>query len=155
MANTNYTIQLKQDAGGVSAVVLRNSTTQPVDATSGAPNRLVLKSGFPDVGANSPLVQVSVTGATNATPIVITVSDATNLANGDWVVVEGVGGNTNANGNFYLAAKSGSTFELAGSAGNASYTSGGRLTKLNKAGSFPVALASVMAGILNDKSVIG
>jgi hypothetical protein len=71
----------------------------------------------------------SITGATNATPIVIT-SNAHGLANGGLVVITGVGGNTYANGLRKVANVATNTFELqdlngSNVAGNAAYTSGG------------------------------
>jgi len=67
----------------------------------------------------------NVTGATNASPIVITVSTAHGLADGQDVTITGVGGNTAANGTFTIASASGSTFSLVGSTGNGTYTTGG------------------------------
>jgi hypothetical protein len=68
-----------------------------------------------------------ITAASNATPIVIT-SVGHGLQNGDVVAISAVGGNTNANGKFTVANKTNDTFELAGSAGNSAYTSGGVFT---------------------------
>ena len=68
---------------------------------------------------NSPI-----TAVTNASPIVIT-SAAHGLTNGEEVIVSEVGGNTNANGTHTIANVTTNTFELVGSTGNASYTSGG------------------------------
>lgn len=67
----------------------------------------------------------TITGATNASPIVVTVSAIGALANGDVISVAGVGGNTAANGTQTVGSISGSTFHLVGSAGNGAYTSGG------------------------------
>lgn len=66
----------------------------------------------------------SVTGATNASPIVIT-SASHGLSTGTYVVVASVGGNTAANGNHTVTYVSDNTFSLDGSAGNGAYTSGG------------------------------
>lgn len=72
----------------------------------------------------------SVTGATNATPIVIT-SNSHGLSNGDCVGVASVGGNTAANGYIWkVANKATNTFELEGSSGNGAYTSGGTWYKV-------------------------
>lgn len=72
-------------------------------------------------------VAQAITGATNASPIVITYSGSDNFANGDIVMISGVGGNTAANGRWTVAnVNTGSnTFELSGSTGNGAYTSGG------------------------------
>jgi hypothetical protein len=53
----------------------------------------------------------AVTGATNATPIVITATSH-GWANGDWVIIAGITGNTNANGVFKIANQAANTFEL-------------------------------------------
>lgn len=77
-----------------------------------------------------------ITGATNATPIVIT-SASHGLRSGDQVYIIGVGGNTAANNtvtnpNWYIKKLTDNTFELysestltTGVAGNGAYTSGG------------------------------
>jgi|SRR5215207_10180979 len=76
-------------------------------------------------------VGTAITGATNATPIVIT-STSHGLSDGDLVAITSVGGNTNANGVFRVAGSTANTFQLtdpdtgANIAGNAAYTSGGR-----------------------------
>jgi hypothetical protein len=66
----------------------------------------------------------SITGATNATPIAITCT-AHGYSTGDTVVVAAVVGNTNANGTWEITNTGANTFTLNGSAGNATYTSGG------------------------------
>jgi hypothetical protein len=63
----------------------------------------------------------AVTGATNATPIVLTVTSS-GLSDGDIVTVENVGGNTAANGEWEVTV-SGNNVTLVGSAGNGSYVS--------------------------------
>jgi len=75
-----------------------------------------------------PLVQkyksTTITGATNATPIVIT-SVAHGRSTGDKIYNENVGGNTNANGVFSITKLTDDTYSLDNSVGNAAYTSGG------------------------------
>ena len=72
----------------------------------------------------------TVSGATNASPIVLTVT-AHGWANGDIIVVSKVGGNTSANGTWQVANQATNTVELRtvkdnlASVGNGSYTSGG------------------------------
>lgn len=65
-----------------------------------------------------------ITGATNASPIVIT-SDNHGLQAGQRVTIENVGGNTAANGTHTVANPALNTFELSGTTGNGAYTSGG------------------------------
>lgn len=66
----------------------------------------------------------TITGATTATPIVVT-STAHGFTNGQYVEIEGVLGNTAANGVWVVANAAANTFELTGSVGAGSYTSGG------------------------------
>jgi hypothetical protein len=66
----------------------------------------------------------SITGATNASPIQITVANH-GLGTGETVVVASVGGNTAANGTWVITVTGANTFTLNGSAGNGVYTSGG------------------------------
>lgn len=79
----------------------------------------------------------AVTGATNAAPIRITTATDHGLDIGDVVVIENVGGNTNANGVWYADPVSATEFDLytdsivgAPRAGNAAYTSGGTILDL-------------------------
>lgn len=76
------------------------------------------------VGNGAYVANRAVTTATNATPIVVT-SNSHGFNNGDVVTIRDVLGNTNANGIWTVANKTTNTFELAGSVGNAAYTSGG------------------------------
>lgn len=77
----------------------------------------------------------AITGATNATPIVVT-ANSHGLSNGDFVTIHGVAGNTAANGHFKVANVTTNTFELtdpvtgANVAGSGSYTSGGYVISL-------------------------
>jgi hypothetical protein len=73
---------------------------------------------------------VNISGATNATPIVIT-NNGHNLQNGDLVEITGVVGNTAANGIRTVANRTANTFELSGSVGNGAYTSGGVANKIS------------------------
>lgn len=69
-----------------------------------------------------------ITGATNATPIVIT-SVAHGQTDGDIITVSGVLGNTAANGTWTIANLTSDTFELVDSVGNGAYVSGGIFTR--------------------------
>lgn len=71
---------------------------------------------------------LTVSGATNASPIVVTTSAAHLLSTGQTVVVASVGGNTAANGTFTITVLTSTTFSLDGSTGNGAYTSGGTVT---------------------------
>lgn len=69
-----------------------------------------------------------ITDATNASPIVITTNSAHGLVDGAVVTIASVGGNTAANGTFFIDVLSSTTFSLTGSTGNGAYTSGGTVT---------------------------
>ena len=66
----------------------------------------------------------TITGATNANPIVIT-SAAHGLSTNDWVSITAVGGNTHANTTVQVTYVDAARFSLNSIAGNAAYTSGG------------------------------
>lgn len=103
------------------------------------------------LGTASNLVK-AITGATNASPIVLTVGSTTGWNVGDLVVVRGVGGNTAANGTFRISALSGTTITLQtvappggtqiNTTGNAAYTSGGTIINL----SIVAVLSDISAG---------
>ncbi|SFI15061.1 beta-1,3-glucanase family protein [Planctomicrobium piriforme] len=69
--------------------------------------------------------QGTITGASNAGPIVITTSSTAGLANGDLVKIEGILGNTAANGLFTISNVTATSFTLVNSQGNGAYTMGG------------------------------
>ena len=65
--------------------------------------------------------QKAITGATNASPIVIT-SASHGLATGEQIIIDGVQGNKAANGLWNVVAIDTDTFSLVGSAGDGEYT---------------------------------
>ncbi len=76
----------------------------------------------------------AITGATNATPVVVTCTSH-GFSNGDTVYIDGVGGNLSANGIYVIANQATNTFELTrldgtNVAGTAAYTSGGYAVNL-------------------------
>lgn len=71
----------------------------------------------------------TITGATNAEPIVLATATDHGLATGDLVVVTEVVGNTAANGRWYVEVLSSTTLRLLTSEGNGDYVSGGVITK--------------------------
>ena len=98
-----------------------------------------------------------ITDATNASPIVIT-SAAHGLNNGDQVQIEGVGGNTAANGQFIVTSVTANTFSLIGTAGNGNYTaSTGTWTKFNPitdaTNKSPIVITSNGHGLRNGDRV--
>lgn len=73
-------------------------------------------------------IDATVTGATNASPIVISVAGTHGLANGQTgVVISGVLGNTAANGTWTITRLTASTFSLNSSTGNGAYGGGGTI----------------------------
>lgn len=72
-----------------------------------------------------PLAARTITGATNATPIVVTTSVNHGYGDNDTVEVAGVVGNTAANGFWKITWLSATTYSLDGSVGNGAYVSGG------------------------------
>jgi hypothetical protein len=145
MATTNYAIFIDEATGNYAPVVHRTPATPPAGGTRVA---------IPDESdnANSGITNVVVSGATNATPIVLTVPSGHGIANGTPVTVSGVGGNTAANGTFVLSASGGTTITLGNSAGNGAYTSGGVVSARTRTAVLPVALAKAVAAVLNDLS---
>lgn len=82
----------------------------------------------------------AITGATNATPIVIT-SNAHGYENGDTVFIASVGGNTAANGYRIVQGVTANTYQLttlagANVAGSGAYTAGGTATRYFGGGRF-------------------
>lgn len=98
----------------------------------------------------------AITGATNATPIVVTATGH-GYANGDIVVIVGVAGNTSANGTWQTANQATNTFELRtvkdnlASVGNAAYTSGGVAVNLTGA----LNRQDVDAGVVGTDQTLG
>lgn len=102
----------------LSAAITRVSTSS--SPTTGIVTTTVANAG----GDVSGISNLAVTGATNASPIVITTATH-GLSTGDYVTITGVTGNTAANGTWTITVLSGTTFSLDSSAGNAAYGSGG------------------------------
>lgn len=72
-------------------------------------------------GAGSAVAMHLISGATNATPIVITVAANSGLKTGDRIAISGITGNTGANGEWTIEAVTATTFKLLGSVGNGTY----------------------------------
>lgn len=70
------------------------------------------------------VLSLSLTGATNASPIQITTAKPHGYVNGDTVFIDGVTGNIAANGTWVIANLTSTTFTLTGSHGSGNYTSG-------------------------------
>jgi hypothetical protein len=109
-----------------------SSNTNPNDVQVGGQYKVgvYLASGLAATSSSriyavSPTTQ-AITGASNATPIVLTAT-AHGVTTGEAVYVSKVGGNTAANGIWKVTAATADTLNLLGSSANANYTSGGIL----------------------------
>lgn len=114
---TTSAVDVGQVGGSGDAV--SDSITRPANTTQYAANDEVN-------------ISLSVSGATNATPIEITTSAAHGLSTGDRVTVASVGGNTAANGNWAITVTSTTKFTLDGSVGANDFTTGGTVAKCLK-----------------------
>lgn len=74
------------------------------------------------------VVATTISGATNASPIVITTLTAHGFTTGQTVLVSGVNGNTAANGRWVVVVLTSTTLQLFGSVGNGGYTTGGSIS---------------------------
>jgi len=93
-------------------------------------------------GDHTPL---SVTNATNASPIVLTTAAHGYTAN-DKVYVYGVGGNTAADGVWKITTPLATTIGLLGSSGNAAFTSGGTVIKQD----VPMGIKNAIKLLISD-----
>jgi hypothetical protein len=113
------------DAAAITALTLtlynRDSSSKEIINTINGTN--ILNTGRGTVGTIK-----TITGATNAAPIVISVATH-GYSSGDRVAIEGVKGNTPANGDWRITVVDVNSFELNGSSGNGTYTSGGSVVK--------------------------
>ncbi len=98
--------------------------------------------------------ELAVTGATQAAPIVITVSSTDSLSNDRQVTIAGVTGNTAANGTWSIKVLNDTTFSLTGSESNGAYVSGGTVNGLYSNGTAREYLKATTIGgstyILNN-----
>lgn len=105
------------------------STTNPKFDDSQAPDIYIAKAPSGGIPRNTFGKSGSITGATNANPIVITTSVAHTLNTGDRVTIAGVDGNTAANETWSVTSLTATTFSVP-IAGNGTYTGGGTWTGL-------------------------
>lgn len=116
-----------EDEDVVLTLVTDDGDRQPIDPDAAPTFRVFGASGAVagGTGTAAQLESGSVAGATNASPVEITTSAAHNLPTGAYVKVAGVGGNTAANGSFFVTSTGSTTFTLDDSTGDGAYTSGG------------------------------
>ena len=110
-------------------VQVRDASDVPIAPQSTPTYRVYGANGLMTNGTGSASVKEtgSVTGATNASPIVITAASH-GLTTGQKITIASVGGNTAANGTWSIIRVDVNTFSLTTSTGNGSYTSGGTWT---------------------------
>ena len=108
--------------------------------------------------AGSAAAGLTVSGTTNATPIVATFGAGHGLKDGDRVAIAGVTGNTAANGEWTLQFTGTNTARLLGSAGNGTHGGTVRVaaifdkTPLMRAHSAMLALSGNLAGTVDVES---
>jgi hypothetical protein len=100
--------------------------TVPINCASSCSNHDVVVT-FPNLTVSNLTSKstVTVTGASNTSPITITTSAAHNFSSGARVNVDGVGGNAAANGDWTVVVTDATHFTLTGSSGSGSYSGGG------------------------------
>lgn len=74
---------------------------------------------------------IAITAATNATPIVVTLSATSGLKDADRIAIAGITGNTAANGEWTLKMLTATTAQLVGSAGNGAFGGTPRVAIIN------------------------
>ena len=100
-STVNNELVVGANGAGEYRIEFYNSTT----IAGGASKEILIAPGIEWV------TPVDVTGATNATPIVVT-SEAHGLLNGDMIIISGATTNTGANGSFIVASKTVDAFTL-------------------------------------------
>lgn len=115
-----------EDTLDFSILTVTVSTQVPVNSASTPTFRVYGAAGLQTSGVGNLSFKETgtVTGATNASPIVITAASH-GLTTGQKVTIASVLGNLAANGTFSITNVSANTFSLDGSTGNGAYTSGG------------------------------
>ncbi len=101
------------------------TTFTPATATIAAGTWGIGTATYSLPGITATVNSLSVSGASNSSPITLTVSSTNGLHNGDTVMVSGVNGNTAANGTWAVVVDNGTQIDLQGSTGNGTYSSGG------------------------------
>lgn len=125
---------------------------QATDFASGQASPHISGLNYHDCGTGTTSVSTkTITGATNATPIVIT-SASHGYGTNDLVIVASVGGTTAANNTWQISAVTTNTFTLLGSVGNSAYTSGGTAQLLNGAGDTALTTAAGTGRVAGTQS---
>jgi hypothetical protein len=118
-----------------SGAVVTSAQLRDLSASVDDPNTLTIGGGtwgagsstFNIPGVTASIRSIDITGATNASPIVLTVGSTNGLHNGDSITVAGVQGNPAANGTWSIIVYNATQIELQGSSGSGAYTGGGKI----------------------------
>ena len=113
------------------SVTLRNGPITDALVQTNTDSGTVLVTIANAAGLTNGVANLKITGATNASPVVLSVSSISgaggSLLPGDWCYVSGVEGNTGANGWYQAGTVTDTTVQLVGSVGTGVYSSGGAL----------------------------
>jgi uncharacterized phiE125 gp8 family phage protein len=147
MDSAEYVVDTVREPG---RVVLADGETWPTDTLyPGMSVRITFVCGY---GTQA---RVSITGATNAAPIVVTSADH-GLLTGDRIRVEDVEGTTAANGTWTVTGVDDNDFSLQGSTGNAAYTeSTGDFIKIEVPEAIRAALMLMVGNAYAHRETIG
>jgi hypothetical protein len=127
---------------------------------AGTWSSMTAKAALLTLGATTDTHLMTVSAATNATPIVVTVNSTTGMTTGDIVSIGGIAGNLAANGTWRVTVVNGTTFSLQtlkdglASQGSAAYTSGGYVINLTAATTLD-QLSAARAGTSADATLSG
>lgn len=112
-----------------NSTIITNNKEVHIGAGNGSAN-VPKWIGYQESGQFSNGLSWTITGATNASPIVVTAAGHS-LKDGNLAKIASVGGNTAANGIWIIASSdpAAGTFALTGSTGNGAYTAGGTATQ--------------------------
>jgi hypothetical protein len=123
MSKQQFVGYVNLEATLVGTLLVTSSSGIPINADALPTYRVYGPNGFETGGSCTLRDSGAITGATNASPIVIT-SVAHGLTTGARVTITGVAGNTAANTTAVVTKLTADTFSIA-VAGNGAYTSGG------------------------------
>jgi Concanavalin A-like lectin/glucanases superfamily len=114
---------------GSSTLTVTMSHAGYTETWTGVPTDALCFAAVLDNQPLPPLQTGGISGATNASPTVITVTSTSTMVSGSTVMIAGVGGNTGANGTWIATVLSGTTFSIpVNTTGASAYTSGGTVT---------------------------
>lgn len=145
MTASEYIVDIISDPG---RLVLADGETWPSDNLYPSnPIKIEFVCGYGDHTLQT------ITAASNATPIAVTIVGH-GYVTGDRVLVSKVVGNTNANGAWNITKSTDDIFTLDGSTGNAAYTSGGIAVKLEVPEPIRIAIMLMVADVYQNRGSI-